>query len=323
MRKELMERLRAVTPEEERLLAGGQVERERYTSQQVGGPLAVDSEKLLAHGELITLRTHTRFAQFPAHSHNYVEIMYMCGGKTVHSVNGGPPLTLEAGELLFLNQHATHQVERAGMEDVGVNFIVLPQFFDFALELTGTHNVLGNFLLSGLRQGGGGISYLHFKVAGEPAVQNLVENLVWSLAYPQPGTRRLNQVTMGLLLLQLLHCTQDLAQGPVQDGGGPVLAALREVEENYRDADLSRLARQEHVALSTLSTAVRQATGKTFKELLLEKRLSKGAELLRETRLPVEDIIAAVGYENTSYFYRRFRERFGASPRDYRKRGMK
>ena len=209
------------------------------------------------------------------------------------------------------------------MEDVGVNFIVLPQFFDFALELTGTHNVLGNFLLSGLRQGGGGISYLHFKVAGEPAVQNLVENLVWSLAYPQPGTRRLNQVTMGLLLLQLLHCTQDLAQGPVQDGGGPVLAALREVEENYRDADLSRLARQEHVALSTLSTAVRQATGKTFKELLLEKRLSKGAELLRETRLPVEDIIAAVGYENTSYFYRRFRERFGASPRDYRKRGMK
>ena len=61
MREELMERLRAVTPEEERLLAGGQVERERYTSQQVGGPLAVDSEKLLAHGELITLRTHTRF----------------------------------------------------------------------------------------------------------------------------------------------------------------------------------------------------------------------------------------------------------------------
>ena len=48
--------------------------------------------------------------------------------QTVHSVNGGPPLTLEAGELLFLNQHATHQVERAGMEDVGVNFIVLPQF---------------------------------------------------------------------------------------------------------------------------------------------------------------------------------------------------
>ena len=315
-----MRRLRQVTEEEERLLAGGQVDKSLYSS---GAGFLIDSEKLLAKGKLITVRPHTRFASFPMHRHNYVEIMYMCSGKTVHRMEGRPPLTLQAGELLFLNQNAAHGVDRAGEEDVGVNFIVLPQFFDYALALIGMDNVLGKFLLSGLRQSGGELSCLHFRVSHVPTVQNLVENLVWSLVHPQPNGRRINQATMGLLLLQLLHCTQDLAQGPVQDGGGPVLAALREVEENYRDADLSRLARQEHVALSTLSTAVRQATGKTFKELLLEKRLSKGAELLRETRLPVEDIIAAVGYENTSYFYRRFRERFGASPRDYRKRGMK
>ena len=171
MREKLMERLRLVTQEEQRLLEGGQVERERYSGKPLGPEvLAVDSQRLLDHGELITLRTHTRFAAFPAHTHNYVEIMYMCSGQTVHWVNGGPPLTLRAGELLFLNQHAVHQVERAGAEDVGVNFIVLPQFFDYALELIGTHNVLGNFLLSGLRQQGGGISFLHFQVAGVPAV---------------------------------------------------------------------------------------------------------------------------------------------------------
>ena len=79
------------------------------------------------------------------------------------------------------------------------------------------------------------------------------------------------------------------------------------------------MARQEHLSLSALSSAVHLATGRTFKELLLEKRLSKGAELLRDTGLPVEDIIAAVGYENTSYFYRKFRERYGVSPRDYRR----
>ena len=133
MREKLMERLRLVTQEEQRLLEGGQVERERYSGKPLGPEvLAVDSQRLLDHGELITLRTHTRFAAFPAHTHNYVEIMYMCSGQTVHWVNGGPPLTLRAGELLFLNQHAVHQVERAGAEDVGVNFIVLPQFFDYA-----------------------------------------------------------------------------------------------------------------------------------------------------------------------------------------------
>ena len=313
MRDDLMRELRRVTEEEEQLLAGGQVDKSLYTS---GGGFLIDSDKLLAKGKLITVRPHTRFAAFPMHTHNYVEIMYMCSGQTIHQIEGRPPLTLRTGELLFLNQHASHAVERAGEEDVGVNFIVLPQFFDVALNLIGTDNVLGKFLLSGLRQSGGEMSCLHFRVAEAPTVQNLVENLVWSLVHPQPNARRINQATMGLLLLQLLNYTEDLEEA---SGNGAVLAALREIEENYRTADLTRLAAELHVSLPYLSAAVHRATGRTFKELLLEKRLSKAAQLLRETRLTTQDIILAVGYENTSYFYRAFRARFGVTPKDYRK----
>lgn len=313
MREDLMRELRRVTEEEEQLLAGGQVDKSLYAS---GGGFLIDSDKLLAKGKLITVRPHTRFAAFPMHTHNYVEIMYMCSGQTIHQIEGRPPLTLRTGELLFLNQHASHAVERAGEEDVGVNFIVLPQFFDVALNLIGTDNVLGKFLLSGLRQSGGEMSCLHFRVAEAPTVQNLVENLVWSLVHPQPNARRINQATMGLLLLQLLNYTEDLEEA---SGNGAVLAALREIEENYRTADLTRLAAELHVSLPYLSAAVHRATGRTFKELLLEKRLSKAAQLLRETRLTTQDIILAVGYENTSYFYRAFRARFGVTPKDYRK----
>ena len=308
-----MRRLRQVTEEEERLLAGGQVDKSLYSS---GAGFLIDSEKLLAKGKLITVRPHTRFASFPMHRHNYVEIMYMCSGKTVHRMEGRPPLTLQAGELLFLNQNAAHGVDRAGEEDVGVNFIVLPQFFDYALALIGMDNVLGKFLLSGLRQSGGELNCLHFRVSHVPTVQNLVENLVWSLVHPQPNARRINQATMGVLLLQLLNYTEDLEEA---SGNGAVLSALREIEENYRTADLTRLAGELHVSLPYLSAAVHRATGRTFKELLLEKRLSKAAQLLRETRLTTQDIILAVGYENTSYFYRVFRARFGVTPKEYRR----
>lgn len=315
MREELMRELRKITPEEEKLLAGGRVERELYTS---GRGFTVDSDKLLTKGKLITVRAHTRFAEFPLHTHNYIEIMYMCSGQTVHIIDGGPPLVLRAGELLFLGRHSAHAVKRAGENDVGLNFIVLPRFFDYALELIGTDNVVGKFLVGGLRQNGGEMGRLHFRVAEAPTVQNLVENLAWSIVHPQPNARRINQATMGLLLLQLLNYTEELdAFGSA--GSGAALAALREIEENYPTADLTRLAGELHVSLPYLSAAVREATGRTFKELLLEKRLSKAAALLTETRLPVQDIIAAVGYENTSYFYRVFRERFGVTPKDYRK----
>lgn len=312
MREELMRELRKITPEEEKLLAGGRVERTLYTSSR---DFTVDSEKLLAKGKLITVRPHTRFAEFPRHAHNYIEIMYMCSGQTVHTIDGERPLTLWAGELLFLNQHVSHAVRRAEENDIGVNFIVLPQFFDYALELIGTGNVVGKFLVGGLRQSGGDMGCLHFRVADVPIVQNLVENLAWSIVYPQPNARKIDQITMGLLLLQLLNYTQELET----PGGSQVLTVLREIEENYRTVDLTWLAKELHVSLPYLSSAVHEATGRTFKELLLEKRLTKAASLLQETRLPVQDVISAVGYENTSYFYRVFRERFGCSPRDYRR----
>ena len=41
-------------------------------------------------------------------------------------------------------------------------FTMLPQFFDYALTMTGTENVLARLLLDGLRQGGGDQSCLHF-----------------------------------------------------------------------------------------------------------------------------------------------------------------
>ncbi len=312
MREELMRELRKITPEEEKLLAGGRVERTIYTSSR---DFTVDSEKLLAKGKLITVRPHTRFAEFPRHAHNYIEIMYMCSGQTIHTIDGERPLTLRAGELLFLNQHVSHAVRRAEENDIGVNFIVLPQFFDYALELIGTGNVVGKFLVGGLRQSGGDMGCLHFRVADVPIVQNLVENLAWSIVYPQPNARKINQITMGLLLLQLLNYTQELET----PGGSQVLTVLREIEENYRTVDLTWLAKELHVSLPYLSSAVHEATGRTFKELLLEKRLTKAASLLLETRLPVQDVISAVGYENASYFYRVFRERFGCSPKDYRR----
>ena len=53
-------------------------------------------------------------------------------------------------------------------------------------------------------------------------------------------------------------------------------------------------------------------------QLLLHKRLDKAARLLRETRLTIQEVCAAVVYDNTSYFHRVFRRRYGKSPKEYR-----
>ena len=54
-------------------------------------------------------------------------------------------------------------------------------------------------------------------------------------------------------------------------------------------------------------------------ELLQEKRLMRADELLLRTRLPVSEIMNLVGYNNSSYFYRLYTQRFGLSPKMRRK----
>ena len=320
-----MRRLRVITPEEQRILDGGAVDKAAYTARAV---FTVDSEKLLERGRLISVRAHTRFAPFPRHAHSYIEIMYMCSGKTVHRINGGEPITVHAGELLFLGRGASHEIERAEYEDIAVNFIVLPQFFDTALERIGAdndmmdgQNALSDFIIDSLSGEGSADEYLHFAVADVLPVQNLVENLVWTLVNDTKNRRRITQNTMALLFLELLNCTDKLAASENEgDHSALVMTALREIEENYRTASLTDIAEKYGVTISYLSAAVHSTTGFTFKSLLRRKRMEKAAALLSGTKLSVSDIIMAVGYENTSYFYRAFSEMYGVTPRGYRLR---
>lgn len=317
VRKEILERLGKITEEEQAILDGRtEIERERYTDQN---EMIVDSEKLLERGRLIQIRPHTRFAHFPKHRHNYIEVIYMCTGSTTHIIDG-QEVVLQAGELLFLNQNATQEILPAGETDIAVNFIVLPQFFDRAFDMLGEeNNQFRQFLIECLQgQSKRYGSFLHFRVADVLPVQNLMENMIWSILDNQPNRRSINQLTMGLLFQHLMNYTDRLEHTEQKREQDLMLTVLRYIEDHYRDAALADLAEMMNYDLPWLSRRIKQICGRNFKELLQTKRLNRAEFLLRTTGMSVLDISERVGYDNSSYFYRIFRERFGVSPKEYR-----
>ncbi|MEG2315007.1 MAG: AraC family transcriptional regulator, partial [Clostridia bacterium] len=279
----------------------------------------VDAAKLMSARQWITLRPHTRFAAFPMHTHNYVEIMYMLTGQTTHAMGDGEHLVLRAGELLLFNQHASHAVERADWDDLAVNLIVLPPFFDVALEMIGTDNPIGRFLLDALRNGRQSMPYLHFCVADIAPIQCVLESMVYCLLEPALATRRINQTAMGLLFLHLLNHTEALGSGA--RGREPhilVMEALREVQDRYAQADFTALAARCGVSLAYLSRLVRRETGSTCTALLQQRRMQRARQLLKTTDLTVAEIGEAVGYRNISYFHRLCKRLMGVSPAQLR-----
>ena len=272
-------RLSGISPEEREILQGRQsIDRSIYMD---GSRDVISGEKLLEKGKLIAIRPHTRFIAFPEHSHDYVEMVYMCAGQTRHVVNG-KPLTLRQGELLMLGQNARQSIEPAGERDLAVNIIVRPAFFSGTLPYLGEEETpLRSFIVSSLT-----------------------------------NKRGILQMTMGLLFAQLMNHTEAL-QFETQEQNA-VVSVLRYIEDRYRDGSLTEIAEALHYELPSLSRLIRQRTGKNYTELLQEKRLSQAAWLLRNTDKKVEEIANAVGYENLSYFHRLFAGHFGQSPKKYR-----
>ena len=243
----------------------------------------------------------------------------MCSGTTTHIINGSSTLTLNTGEILLLNPNTAHEILPAGVEDIAVNFIILPEFFDRVLVMLEEENVLRDFLIGTLKPDKNVTEYLHFQSIDILPIENLVENLIWSLLNSQPNRRNINQTTMGLLFLHLLNHTDRINMSDSsQYGQHLVFTVLKYIETNYRSAQLEEISRQLHMPAYSVSKIIKKYSGHTFKQLLQMKRLNQAAFLLSTTALPIEDIIALAGYDNTSYFHRIFKEYYHMTPRTYR-----
>ena len=317
MRRELLDMLKRITPEEQELLDGSrEIRKERYTNRR---DFVVDSRLLLEKGRLIEIRPHTRFAYFPKHRHNYVEMVYMCAGTTTHIINGSNELVLKEGDLLFLNQNVYHEILPAGEDDLAVNFIILPEFFDRPISMVERENILRDFLISTLAGDTAINDYLYIKTKGIIPVENLLENMIWTILGRHPMMDTINQTSMGLLLMNLSRFADQIGRSdPQHEEQSLMFSVLDYIEHHYQNGTLAEISELSHLPTYQVSRMLKRRTGKNFKELLQLRRLQQAAYLLQNTTLSIDKIIVHIGYENSSYFYRVFREKYGCSPSEYR-----
>lgn len=317
MNEKLLKKLKQITQEEQMILDGEQnIVKSLYTEDQ---QFIVDSQKMLQKHQLISVRTHTRFADFPRHKHNYIEMMYVCEGSITHVIDN-KSIKLQKGEILLLNQHAWHEIKKAGENDIAINLIILPEFFDTVYTMIGYNNVIANFLINILKKDKNKGEYLLFKVSDVLQIQNLMENMIYSLYEGEAEYRHENQITMGLLFLYFMKYVNRTEKGSTKEFEKLLVDAVMDyINTNYKTATLTEIAGILNQPDYALSKLVKAQTNCTFKELLQNRRFYRSIELLKDTNLPINDIITAVGYENNSYFFKRFKGKYKMTPKEYRK----
>lgn len=109
----------------------------------------------------------------------------------------------------------------------------------------------------------------------------------------------------------------------LQEGDGQYTPVVRqivaEVQNNYKeDMNLKTLAYKYHMNASYLGQIFQKEVGCSFAQYLSNTKNGAAKDLILNTNMKINDIAREVGYPDTSYFYRKFKQCYGVSPASLR-----
>ena len=107
---------------------------------------------------------------------------------------------------------------------------------------------------------------------------------------------------------------------PLPHGDSVVRNCEDYLHEHFREIDaISQVVEQAGIPERSLKRRFKSAAGVTLIEYLQNLRIEQGKQLLETSQLPIEEISAAVGYSDASFFRRLFKRLAGLTPSRYRR----
>lgn len=157
--------------------------------------------------------------------------------------------------------------------------------------------------------------FIHLSFEKTSPVRTLLEMMVVEYADKKEDT----QLILKPMVLALFMHIARRYRLEKPDAVGDTLSEqiIRYINSHPESVTLKEIAALFSYHPNYISSLLHRELGKTFSDIVLEKRMDRAVILLKGTDLSVEEISSMLGYSNTSNFYKAFREFYGKTPREY------
>lgn len=261
------------------------------------------------------------FSRFEDHSidwhwHNELEFASV-SSECVNCLVGAERITLQPGEGIFFNSGTIHRFESTGTGRMpGILFT--PDFLaprDSVLYKKYVEPVISS-----------SCKYLVFR-QGEPWHRELLSMLYQTYAALEQKDMqeyRILQHTLQLWRILYQNIRHDLS--PSERRGGTLLQARLQIMMQYIHGHYSsRISLQDIADAASISKSealhcFRTGIGSSPVAYLIDYRMNRAADLLLATHMSVSKIALECGIDNTGYFCRQFKQVFGMTPSEFRKK---
>ena len=149
---------------------------------------------------------------------------------------------------------------------------------------------------------------------------NFVESLGFMLASGQALSTDMRRVKLEELLIYLSEQYPEKIQqlrNASYEADEDLLIRQAVTANIYNTITVEELAFLCHMSLSTFKRRFARIYGSSPNKWLLEKRMQKAAQLLRQSECKASEIYFELGYENLSSFIQSFKQVHGITPKQY------
>ena len=247
------------------------------------------------------------------HWHEDFQFIYVMDGK-IKFLTLNKRIEVSAGQGIFINKNVLHQVKQF-MSCHYKSFVFPDYFLKFYFG-----SPAGVFVDSISENEG--LEFYHF--TGQNEWENTVLNLLQKLTEMEEKKTEFYPYEILLILSTLWLTFRKNILLPPQQQENIVSIRMQKflnyIANHYaEDISLESLAKSGNVGKSECLRCFKASLQTTPYKYLMEYRLSKAADLLKTTDLPIGVISENVGFHQVSHFGKCFKEKTGYSPRDYRK----
>lgn len=274
-------------------------------------------------GLSLSFSTYAGIPEEPEHSHDFLELVVVTRGSGIHYFNG-EKFRLNAGNIFVIMPGATHSYINEDNLEL-YSFLFFPALLEpYRSEF---ERISGYHLLFSLVPNMEVEKRMSGNLCVPPPVLNRVHDLcravLTGFKEHRPGCRvEILCDFLKILLLLSRNCEVRSKQKMHYHYAQEISKILSFIEENYqREMSLDSLSRSLNMSCSNFRRVFTETTGCSPIRYILNLRLRKAAHLLLENRNDsVQTIAALSGFPDSNYFSHQFRNLFGMSPLQYRKK---
>jgi len=256
------------------------------------------------------------------YSHKSIEVLYVSSGKIEVEING-QKMPFSEGSFCLMNKNTERSYKQIDQEDNVFHIFIEeklfdPRFFNLVID----NNVFSNYIYKSLYVKKDLKDYLYIN-----QISNSVAEIINSLIKETKKNNNILYSYIAILFIRLFeHQTANYMNEEKSVTSRKkefILQIFEHIKKNIKNATLTSIAEELHLHPNYLCKVIRDVSGKTFTEILNQIKAEVAALMLEMTEDSIENIATEIGYNNTNYFYKIFKDIYGITPGNYREKFLK